>query len=227
MKIQEKYNNKCGIYAIKNLKNNKLYIGKSVNINQRILAHKNNLNRKNLKEENSHFINSWHKYKEDSFIYFILEECEYKELTEKELYWILKLNSNNPKKGYNKRLDTLGGMIPHEETRQKLSIAGKNRFKDQKERDKVSVRFKEFWENNPDKKQKMALNVKKTKQLKYKFYKMDEQENILQEYNSIEDILKENPTYKWQNIYSVCNGYKKRIYGFKWKKVEDIVRHFK
>ena len=47
---------------------------------------------------------------------------------------------------------------------------------------------------------------------------MDEKENILETFETIEEIINKYPQYKWQNIYSVCNGYKKRIYGFKWKK---------
>ena len=79
-----------------------------------------------------------------------------------------------------------------------------------------------FWKNNPDKIEIMAKKVKKTKQQKHSFLQKNENGDILKIWNTIDDILKENPTYKWQNIYSVCNGYKKRIYGFKWEKVEKL-----
>lgn len=215
-KIQDKH--KCGIYLIKNLINDKVYIGKSINIYQRIQKHISNLRSKNLKGENTHFINSWHKYGEDSFDYIILEECKREFLKDKELYYILKYNSLDRAKGYNFRLDSESGMIPLESTRKKYSEACHKRFSKQEERDKVSIFFTKFWKENPEKKVEMSLNLKKSKQEKYRFFKMDEEENILEIFNSVEEIINKYPNYKWQNIYSVCNGYKKRIYGFKWKK---------
>ena len=66
---------------------------------------------------------------------------------------MIKLNSLDRKFGYNMRQDSEGGMIPAEETRKRLSEAGKKRFedkvlerisKDPKEREKFGKRFKEF-----------------------------------------------------------------------------------
>jgi len=66
------------------------------------------------------------------------------------------------------------------------------------------------------------------KKIKCSIEQYDENENLLRKWGSIKEIILENPSYKWQNIYSCCNGYKKRIYGFKWRKIpkinEDIVR---
>lgn len=36
------------------------------------------------------------------------------------------------------------------------------------------------------------------------------------------DFLNNYPYYKWQNIYSVCNGYKPSIYGYIWRKESKI-----
>ncbi len=49
--------NKSGIYVIKNKINNKVYVGKAVNIYRRIKAHITALNTKS-KDENRHLINS-------------------------------------------------------------------------------------------------------------------------------------------------------------------------
>lgn len=60
-----------GIYTIKNLKNNKLYIGSSVEIEKRIRTHFVNLiknNHSNLKLQNS-----YNKYGKENFIFEILE----------------------------------------------------------------------------------------------------------------------------------------------------------
>lgn len=42
--------------------------------------------------------------------------------------------------------------------------------------------------------------------------------DYIKTFDSVEDIILENPSYKWQNIYSVCNGYKKSYMGYIWKK---------
>ena len=218
MKAKVEHKDKCGIYLIRNLVNGKVYIGKSNNIYRRIKSHILGLKNKSSKHENEHFINSWNKHGENSFEYIILEECEFDKLKEKELYYIIEYDSLNRTKGYNFRLDSESGMIPLESTRKKYSEAQLKRFSKQEERNKVSERTKKFWKENPEKKLEMALNVKKSKQEKYRFFKMDESEIILETFENVDEIINKYPQYKWQNIYAVCNGYKKRIYGFKWKK---------
>lgn len=49
--------NKSGIYVIKNKINNKVYVGKAINIYRRIKAHITSLNTKD-KNENRHLINA-------------------------------------------------------------------------------------------------------------------------------------------------------------------------
>lgn len=60
-----------GIYSIKNLINNKIYIGSSINITKRINQHFNNL--KNNKHNNKHLQFSYNKYGIKNFSYEILE----------------------------------------------------------------------------------------------------------------------------------------------------------
>ena len=85
-----KYNRKrdlgrSGIYCIRNINNNKIYIGKSVNIYKRIKAHTTALNTKS-KDENRHLINAWHKYGRDKFEYFVIEDCMPLHLKEREYF---------------------------------------------------------------------------------------------------------------------------------------------
>lgn len=63
----------------------------------------------------------------------------------------------------------------------------------------------------------MAKKVSKAKRL-YDFEQYSKDGVLLKVWESVEDIISENPDYKWQNIYSVCNGYKKSYRGFIWKK---------
>ena len=90
MKLNLNDKKKAGIYKIVNLVNNKVYIGKSITIYNRMKDHITALNTKNP-NENRHLINSWHKYGKDSFTYEVIEYFENNEnieniLKEKELY---------------------------------------------------------------------------------------------------------------------------------------------
>ena len=83
---------KSGIYIIRNLVNNKVYIGKSKNVSQRKNAHFNAL--KLNKHNNQHLQNSYNKYGKDNFQFDILEYCEESLLPTREMYFI-ELHRNN------------------------------------------------------------------------------------------------------------------------------------
>ena len=210
-------NNKCGIYCITNKVNNKKYIGKSVNIYQRIRQHINKLNKRS-KDENQYFINSWFKYGRENFYYEILEYCEKDNslLKERELFYIKKYNTINREFGYNLRMDSSTNIIINDETKSKLSIAQTKRFSNQSERDKISKSSKKVWENLELRKQ-VSIAVSKVKQ-KYKFHQYTKDDVFIETFNTVEEIIQKYPSYKWQNIYSVCNGYKPSYMGFIWKK---------
>lgn len=86
------------IYQIKNLKNNKIYIGSSKNYEKRKYQHKYELN--NEIHKNTHLQNAWKKYGEDAFEFSILEECEDLKQFEREQYYLNKLNPFD-ENGYN------------------------------------------------------------------------------------------------------------------------------
>lgn len=219
MKLNRKRDlNRCGIYAIKNKVNNKLYIGKSVNIYERIRFHINKLNKKD-KNDNIYLINSWYKYGRENFEYIILEDLPKNDkiLKEKELYWILKLKSNNRDFGYNLRLDSETKCILSEETKKRMSIS-KTKLYSNPEYNNMKHSHK-YWKNNPNAVKKMAKKVSK-KLHKYKIQQFDKNNNLIKEWFSVQKIIKDNPNYKWQNIYAVCNGYKPSIYGYIWRKIK-------
>lgn len=122
MKVNRFDLNKCGIYCIRNLINNKVYIGKSYNIYQRIAAHIYALNVKS-KDENRHLIAAWHKYGRENFEYFVLEYLPLDEelVKNRELYWMEVYNSIDRKFGYNLRKDSSTNMIVHDETKMLFS----------------------------------------------------------------------------------------------------------
>ena len=80
-----------GIYSIKNIKNDKIYIGKSIDIYKRWNQHKLQL-RKN--EHHSKSLQAdWNKYGEDAFEFSIIEECETEKLNKMEYDNIIRYDS--------------------------------------------------------------------------------------------------------------------------------------
>jgi hypothetical protein len=77
---------KCGIYCIKNITNNKCYIGSSTHIYYRLRRHKSDLIRQ--VHANPILQNAYNKYGADSFVVFIIEECVEDILLEREQYYI-------------------------------------------------------------------------------------------------------------------------------------------
>lgn len=213
----------CGIYCITNIVNNKKYVGKSVNIKSRTLAHIGCLDVE-CTNENKHFNNAWKKYGKDCFRIDILELCNYEKLPERELHWMTVLNTTDNKIGYNKRMDSSGGMIPHEDTRKLLSERGIQRYINNPElKEKMGIRSSLFWKNNPDVKAQMAIKVSE-KTTKYKVEQYDKEGNLLYVYNGVKDVIDKNPEYYDKHIYNAMstaksNRYKHYAYGFKWVKV--------
>ena len=66
--------NISGIYQIKNLINNKLYIGSSKNLYERFLTHRAEL--RNNYHFNTHLQNAFNKYGEQNFQFTILQQCD-------------------------------------------------------------------------------------------------------------------------------------------------------
>lgn len=134
-----------GIYKITNCINNKVYIGKSIDIlNRRWPYHKNLLN--NGTHINQHLQNAWNKYGEENFDFSIILECDKEELDKYEIYYIAVYKSYLPEYGYNK---TYGGdgSIPTEETRAKMSASHMGILGTPESRAKQSSKLR--GENNP------------------------------------------------------------------------------
>lgn len=218
-----KEHQKCGIYCIRNLINNKVYIGKSKNIYKRILQHIYDL-KKNRNVENPHLLNSWNKYGKENFEYFVIEFLEEDEklLSERELYWMKIYNSLNKELGYNLRSDSLSKMIIHEETSKKISKRLKLEWSNGLRR-KHSKKLSDNWKLNPER-NKIQSEIMSKNLTKYKYLLYDLNNNFLKECNY--QMLKE---MKLSN--SIATFYKKKtdkIYFKKYiivrVKIEDIVR---
>ena len=66
----------------------------------------------------------------------------------------------------------------------------------------------------------MSIAVSNAKKKKNCFDQLSRDGVFIKTWDSVEDILNANPNWKWQNIYSVCNGYKPTYMSFKWVKRE-------
>lgn len=90
---------KSGIYAIVNKCNNKIYIGQSKSVKQRIARHKSEL--KHNCHRNLYLQREYNKYGGDCFEFNILEFCGENMLTPREKWYISKYQSNNYNNGFN------------------------------------------------------------------------------------------------------------------------------
>ena len=187
------------------------------------------LNKESL-DENRYLINSWKKYGRDNFQYIVLEYLDKNEnlLKVRELYCMNELNSLNKEFGYNLRQDTSTNCIVSKDTRKLQSENRIQRYKDNPElKENISIYFKKFWKENPDKLKIMSEKVSKIT-TKYKIYQYDKyNKELVKIWDTLMDIVKENPSYKKHNIYAVCSGEKPTMYGYIWEKRlinEDIVR---
>lgn len=88
-----------GIYIIKNLINNKVYVGSSINLNSREYKHFWMLDKG--MHDNHYLQQSYNKHGKDSFIFEIVCNCEPGELVLKENYYIDLYKSNKQTSGYN------------------------------------------------------------------------------------------------------------------------------
>lgn len=84
---EQKYAKEIGIYQIKNLLNNKVYIGQTgQNFQKRFWHHQWKL-RKNS-HDNKYLQAAWNKYGEENFEFSVVEIVPQKELNNREVYWI-------------------------------------------------------------------------------------------------------------------------------------------
>ena len=121
------------IYKITNQINGKSYVGQTTtSLSQRMASHR---------YADSVIGNAIRKYGWENFSVEVLEECDTKEeLNEREIFWIAALNCKTPN-GYNRSDGGDGptGYVCSDETRAKLSAAGKGKKKSPEHRAKIGA----------------------------------------------------------------------------------------
>jgi group I intron endonuclease len=111
-----------GIYAFQNKTNGKIYVGQS----RQVLTRKRQHERGDT-SNSRRFHNAMKKYGPDNFDFIVLEYCDERLLDDREVYWVMKLNSLFPD-GYN--LTSGGGAFRkhHAETRKIMSLNQRQRI---------------------------------------------------------------------------------------------------
>lgn len=124
--------NKAGIYLIRNIVNNKVYIGStSKTFRTRYTSHKSKLS--TGKHGTPHLQLSWNKYGGHSFEFIVLEVCDKSDLTfilerEKEYIRIYKACFRNT--GFNNNSDPFKSCALEPEVQRKISETLKRKYRD-------------------------------------------------------------------------------------------------
>lgn len=107
IKLDISFKNIIGIYFIRNIINNKVYIGSSKNLYRRVYEHMRLLN--NGEHHSIHLQRSFDKYGKDSFIVEVFSTYENIDYIKRIEPLLIKLfNSSNDKYGYNITADFRG-----------------------------------------------------------------------------------------------------------------------
>lgn len=205
-----------GIYMIKNKINNKMYIGKSKNIEYRFYnGHRKFLIKNN--HANKHLQRSWNKYGEENFEFSIIEKCKEDCLNEREIYWINYYNSSNMEYGYNKTLGGDGGTF-NEEIRKKMSISRKGRIPWNKgiplsDEHKLKLSILGSGEGNP------FYGKQHTIETKQKISNSRKNKGTGPRYEDVKNKISETQKLKWQ--YEQFRN--KHVISFSMEQMSDIL----
>lgn len=126
------------IYAIKCLKNGKLYIGQTIwGPTRRFNAHKRLL--KLGTHFNKHLQHSWNIYGEGGFVFYVIERCIQEQLDYREKYFINVLGTCDKSRGFNVELGGVGiRRTTKDKTRRLLSLVNKGKPMSEEQKRKIS-----------------------------------------------------------------------------------------
>lgn len=207
----------CGIYCIKNLINNKVYIGKSKNISERFKSHLYAL--KSDTHPNTHLQKSFNKHGECNFDFIVLNSFENIDevfLNELEIKLIKEYKSHIDLYGYNK---TFGGEGASHTDEIKKKISNTLKGKPLDDRRKEILR-----KTNTGRKRTEEWKKDISKKLSIPILQYDLKMNLIKEWNSIREAANALGIYE-SGINACVNGKQKFSKGFIWKRKENPIEY--
>lgn len=202
---------KSGIYFIKNVINNKIYIGRSINVSKRIYKHKTSL--RSQKHHNKHLQNSFNKYGEHNFKFLKVLEAKPERLPAIETIYINFLQTNLPDKGYNKT-DDGGGYSKEAATRKQFNyhLVDKEDLKSITKIESIQD-LRDLYKNNYT--YKIVRHIKENKYYCYGFYMLEKKIgcDLITTINKYQETIyspgyftvdKYNNIKEWNSLWSIA-----------------------
>lgn len=175
----------CGVYAIINRDNLKVYIGSGRIVNKRLNCHLSEF--RSGRHSNPHLLRSF-RSNPRAFEFTMVEEVrDLDKLLEREQFWINFYQSTNPEKGYNlcKSAKSSGLIAPHlEEVKNQFLSVRKKRTWPQAQREYFSKLFKGR-KQSPEAIAKKVATCKLRKVKCVPIIQMDENGNPIKRFNSL------------------------------------------
>jgi group I intron endonuclease len=126
----DKISDMSGIYGIRNLVNNKIYIGSAINFRKRKNSHFSAL--KKNKHHNIYLQRAYNKYGDNNFLFFVIEFCDNAALIDREQFYLDQNKSAQREYGYNIREIASDYGTCSAETKSIISSKIKKRYRDKK-----------------------------------------------------------------------------------------------
>ena len=213
-KNYEELKGKSGIYVIRNISNNKAYIGSAVDLHKRKILHYCEL--RGNKHHNRHLQSAYNKYGEDNFVFEVLTYIDNKEeLITIETKYIQLFEVCNPDIGYNichNGRSSLG-IKRSEESKQKMRDAQKGRKISEEHKKKLSESHIGKIVSNETREKKSIPVVKLDKETR----------ELISEYFGSSEASRQTGINR-SNILSVCRGKYKTAGGYNWQYAKDYYK---
>lgn len=207
-KEEEKYKHSIGIYSIRNLINNKVYIGQtSQNFQRRYWHHQWKL--KDNTHDNYHLQAAWNKYGEDNFVFEVIE-C----VIQKDIDYINKLEIDYIKEYRNKNLcynisdggDGTRGVPMSEKTKKIVGEANRRHNLGKKASEETKKKMSESHLKNSKeiarRRSNTILDINKVIEIKEKLILGISDKNLSEEYNcNVNTIRNIKYEHSWNDIY--------------------------
>lgn len=219
-----------GIYKVTNQINNKIYIGKSKDIQRRWRQHHTEPFNKNCDAYSVIFYKAIRKYGIEHFSFEVIEECSEEQLNEREKYWIAFYNSyfnNENSSGYNM---TRGGENTVFELKYDIDYISQL-WSEGATHTEITAKTgcpKATLTNYlnaleiPVEERRYRSNLYKAKPV----YQFSYDNQLLQCYTSVSEAVralqKNNPKVHTSGICYACNGKLTSAYGYRWSYEPEI-----